>query len=57
MGALIARRRGGMIIGWVGHHSFAPPLKGLEWRVMWSELQSEKITSYNLENRWEGSKR
>ena len=36
---------------------FAAPLKGLEWRVMWSELQSEKITSYNLENIWEGSKR
>lgn len=40
MGALVARRKGGVIIG-----VFAPPLKGLEWRVMWLDLQSEMYSS------------
>lgn len=56
MGALVARRN----VYWVGGLPLisAPPLKGLgEWRVMWSDLYSEKITSYNVEKRWEGSKR
>ena len=40
MGALVARRKGGVSIG-----VFAPPLKGLEWRVMWLDLQSEMYNS------------
>lgn len=49
-----------MVTGWVGRSPLisAPPLEGLgEWRVMWSDLHSEKITGHNVEKGWEGSKR